>query len=182
MKKIPIIIVCFFLLSSYLDAGYYKWTDEQDYTHFTDNYFNIPEKYREEVSQSKYGRAKGLKSLSKNTPQRVVVHFKRKDNAVFVNATLNWKLPVVFHLDTGATNTMITTQDALALGIDPDKMLKVKGYIADGSLVEFPSATLSSVSVGDAEVNNVEVVVGNVRLLGMNFLNEFNVQIDAENG
>ncbi|MCK5256387.1 MAG: hypothetical protein KAQ81_10220, partial [Deltaproteobacteria bacterium] len=59
---------------------------------------------------------------------------------------------------------------------------KVKGYIADGSLVEFPSAMLSSGSVGDAEVNNVEVVVGNVRLLGMNFLNEFNVQIDAENG
>ena len=182
LRKIPIIIACFFLLSSYLNAGYYKWIDEQGYTHFTDNHFNIPDKYREEVSQSKYGRAKGLKSLSKNTPQRVVVHFKRKDNAIFVNAILNWKLPVVFHLDTGASNTMITKQDALALGIDPDKKPKVKCYIADGSLVEFPRAMLSSVSVGDAEVNNVEVVVGNVRLLGMNFLNEFNVQIDAENG
>ena len=41
---------------------------------------------------------------------------------------------------------------------------------------------LSSVRVGDAEVNNLEVVIGSVRLLGMNFLNEFNVQIDAENG
>ena len=182
LKKIPIIIICFSLHSSYLDAGYYKWTDEQGYTHFTDNYFNIPEKYREEVSQSKYGRAEGLKSLSKNTPQRVVVHFKRKDNAIFVNAILNWKFPVVFHLDTGATNTMITKQDAIALGIDPDKKPKIKGYIADGRLVEFPRTILSSISVGDAEVNNVEVVVGNVRLLGMNFLSEFNVQIDAENG
>lgn len=182
LKKISFVLACFLLLPSYLGAGYYQWTDEQGSTHFTDNYFNVPEKYREEVSQSKYGRAKGLASLSKDTPQRVVVYFQKEDQAIFVHATLNWKLPVVFHLDTGATNTMITKEDALALGIDPEGKPKLKGYIADGRLVEFPRAMVSSVRVGDAEVHNVDVVIGNVRLLGMNFLNEFNVQIDAENG
>ncbi len=182
LRKIPIIIVCLFLFSSVLNAGFYKWVDEQGNTNFTDNYFNIPEEYKKDVSQSKYGKGKGLEKLSENTPQRVVVHFKRKDNAIFVNATLNWKLPVVFHLDTGATSTMITRQDASALGIDPDKKPKMKGYIADGSLVEFPIAMVSSIRVGNAEVNNVEVAIGNVRLLGMNFLNEFKMNIDAENG
>lgn len=183
MKNIPIIIfLCSLLLPSLLDAGFYKWIDEQGSIHFTDNYFNVPERYRKEVTQSKYGREKELKTLSKDTPQRVVVHFERKDNAIFVNAILNWKLPVIFHLDTGATSTMITKHDALALGIDTDNKATFKGYIADGSAVEFPKAILSSISVGNAEVKNVEVVIGNVRLLGMNFLNDFEVNIDAKNG
>jgi clan AA aspartic protease (TIGR02281 family) len=183
LKHIPIVIILFSLLfPSLLSAGFYKWVDEQGKVHFTDNYHNIPEKYRNKVSQSKHGKKEELKSLSKNTPQRVVVHFKRKDNAIFINAILDWKLPVVFHMDTGATSTMITRQDALALGIDPDNIPKVKGYIADGSVVEFPRTVLSSISVGDAEVNSVEVAIGNMRLLGMNFLNAFKVNIDAENG
>ena len=90
LRKIPIIIVCLFLFSSVLNAGFYKWVDEQGNTNFTDNYFNIPEEYKKDVSQSKYGKGQGLEKLSENTPQRVVVHFKRKDNAIFVNATLNW--------------------------------------------------------------------------------------------
>jgi len=182
LKKIPIIILCIFFLPSLLCAGYYKWIDEKGNIHFTDNYHNIPERYRDEASQSKYGKKKELKSLSKDTPQRVVVHFKRKDNAVFVNAILNWKHPVIFHLDTGASSTMITEHDALALGIDPDQKPKVKGYVADGTMVEFPTTILSSVSVGGAEVSNLEVAIGNMRLLGMNFLNDFKVNIDAENG
>lgn len=182
LKKIAIIIVCVFLFPSLLPAGFYKWVDEQGEVHFTDNYHNIPAKYRKEVSQSKYGREKGSKTLSKDTPQRVVVHFQGKGNAIFVNAILNWKLPVIFHLDTGATHTMIIRQDALALGIDPDSMPTMKGYIADGSIVEFPRMNLSSISVGDAEVNNVEVAIGSTRLLGMNFLNDFQMNIDNENG
>ena len=148
----------------------------------TDNYYAVPDEYRKKADLGKYGNEKGAEALSDDTPQRVVVHFNRRDNAIFVNATLNWKLPVVFHLDTGATSTMITRQDALALGIDPDTKPTIKGYIADGSLVEFPRAVLSAIAVGDAEVNNVEVAIGNVRLLGMNFLNDFKVNIDAKSG
>jgi len=148
----------------------------------TDNYYAVPEEYRKKADQEKYRNKKGTKTLSNDTPQRVVVHFKRQDNAVFVNAILNWKLPVVFHLDTGATSTMITRQDALALGIDPDTKPRVKGYIADGSLVEFPIAVISSLAVGGAEVKNLEVAIGNVRLLGMNFLNDFTINMDADSG
>jgi clan AA aspartic protease (TIGR02281 family) len=134
------------------------------------------------VSKANYGKIKSTKKLSKDTPQRVVVHFEKQDNAIFVNAVLNWKHPVIFHVDTGATSSMITKEDALALGINPDTMPTTKGYIADGSVVEFPMAEISSISVGDAEVNNVKVVIGNMRLLGMNFLNSFKMDIDAKNG
>jgi clan AA aspartic protease (TIGR02281 family) len=181
-KKYAVVLACTLLLPSLAEAGYYKWTDEEGNIHMTDNYYAVPEEYRNKADQGKYGNKEGAETLSNHTPQRVVVHFKRQDNAVFVNAILNWKLPVVFHLDTGATSTMITRQDALALGIDPDTKPTMKGYIADGSLVEFPIAVISSIAVGDAEVNNLEVAIGNVRLLGMNFLNDFKINIDAESG
>ena len=182
LKKIAISILCTLLIPPLLHAGYYKWVDEQGSVHFTDNYHNIPEQYRDGVSQNKHGGAKEAKTPSDDTPQRVVVHFNSEGNVIFVNAILNWKLPVIFHMDTGATSTMITRQDALDLGINPDDKPKQRGYVADGSVVEFPITRLSSISVGDAEVNNVEVAIGNMRLLGMNFLNAFQVNIDAENG
>jgi clan AA aspartic protease (TIGR02281 family) len=181
-KKCTVILAATLLLPSLTGAGYYKWIDEEGNIHMTDNYYAVPDEYRNKADQGQYGKGQGAEKLSNGTPQRVMVHFKRQDNAVFVNAILNWKLPVVFHLDTGATSTMITKQDALALGIDPDTKPTIKGYIADGSLVEFPKALISSIAVGDAEVNNLEVVIGNVRLLGMNFLNDFKINIDAESG
>jgi clan AA aspartic protease (TIGR02281 family) len=181
-KKCAIVLACTLLLPSLVGAGYYKWIDEEGNIHMTDNYYAVPDKYRKKADQGNHGKAQSAETLSNDTPQRVVVHFKREDNAVFVNAIINWKLPVVFHLDTGATNTMITRQDALALGIDPDTKPTMKGYIADGSLVEFPMAVISSIAVGDAEVNNLHVAIGNVRLLGMNFLNDFKINIDAESG
>ena len=181
-NKCVLLLACSLLLPSLAGAKYYKWTDEEGKIHMTDNYYAVPEEYRKKADQGNYGNREGAETLSNHTPQRVVVHFKRQDNAVFVNAILNWKLPVVFHLDTGATSTMITRQDALALGIDPDTKPTIRGYIADGSLVEFPIAVISSLAVGGAEVNNLEVAIGNVRLLGMNFLNDFKVNIDAESG
>jgi clan AA aspartic protease (TIGR02281 family) len=182
LKKCTIVLACTLLLPPLAGAGYYKWIDGEGNIHMTDNYYAVPDEYRNKADRGTYGKKRGAETLSNDTPQRVVVHFKRQDNAIFVNAILNWKLPVVFHLDTGATSTMITRQDALALGIDPDTKPTMKGYIADGSLVEFPKAVITSIAVGDAEVNNLEVVIGNVRLLGMNFLNDFKVNINAESG
>ena len=180
--KCFILLAALLLLPSLALTRYYKWIDKDGKIHMTDNYYAVPDEYRMKADLKKYGNEKGAETLSEDTPQRVVIHFNRQDNAIFVNATLNWKLPVVFHLDTGATSTMITRQDALALGINPDTKPTIKGYIADGSLVEFPRTVISSIAVGDAEVNNVEVAIGNVRLLGMNFLNDFKVNIDAERG
>lgn len=183
MKRLLLFVVSFTIfLPSMVCGGYYKWQDENGSIHFSDDYYAVPPEHRTSSNQSRYGKRSEEVTLSKDTPQRVVVHFQRKDNVIFVNAMLNWQHPVVFHLDTGATNTMITRADALALGIDPDTRPAMKGYIADGSVVDFPTAILSSIVVGEAEVNNITVAIGNVRLLGMNFLNEFQVNIDSTNG
>ncbi len=182
LKKVLFIVIGIMCLPSMLCAGYYKWKDGNGNVHFTDNYYAVPQEFRASLDQDSTGKRNGEETLSNKTPQRVVVHFNKKGNVIFVNAMLNWQHPVIFHLDTGATNTMITREDALALGIDPDARPSIKGYIADGSIVDFPTAVLSSISVGEAEVNNLTVAIGSVRLLGMNFLNEFQVNIDATSG
>ena len=171
-----------FLLPSLLSAGFYTWKDNAGTIHYTDNYASIPAAYRNRAVADDQGGEGRTGVLAQETPQRVVVHFERQDNVIVVQAVLNWKLPVLFHLDTGASCTMITREDALALGIVPDGQATVKGYIADGSMVELATIVLPSLAVGGAEVNNIEVVIGKMRLLGMDFLREFYMTVDAGRG
>ena len=170
------------LLPSLPDAGFYTWKDKAGTVHFTDSYDAIPAAYRGGAQESRQGRGTAAGALAKDTPRRVVIHFERQDNAIAVQALLNWNLPVLFQLDTGASCTMITREDALALGLDMDGRPIVKGYIADGSMVELKRTVLSSLAVGGAEVHDLEVVIGKMRLLGMDFLREFHLTVDAVGG
>lgn len=171
-----------FLFPPLLNAGFYTWKDASGTVHFTDNYYSIPDPYRSGAEKKDRQGSGGKGGLSQNTPQRVVIHFERQDNAIVVQALLNWKLPVLFNLDTGASCTMITREDAVALGLDPGSRPTVKGYIADGSVVELERVMLSSLAVGGAEVRSLEVVIGKMRLLGMDFLREFHLTIDSGRG
>ncbi len=172
----------FFFLPAVVDAGFYTWKDAAGTLHFTDSYDAIPSTYRGAAQGSDRGRESGAGSGAGIAPQRVVVHFERQDNAILVQAVLNWKLPALFHLDTGATCTMITAEDARDLGLAPAGRPTVKGYIADGSMVELERVVLPSLAVGGAEVHNLEVVIGKMRLLGMDFLREFHVTVDGGGG
>jgi len=163
-------------------ADCYTWRDAAGALHFTDRYDAIPPAYREAAQGRDQGRGSGAGRGAGSAPQRVVIHFERQDNAIVVQAVLNWNRPAFFHLDTGATCTMITGEDARALGLAPDGRPAVKGYIADGSMVELERVVLPSLAVGGAEVHNLEVVIGKMRLLGMDFLREFHVTVDAGSG
>ena len=180
--RVVILLAASCFLPASLFAGFYTWKDKAGTVHFTDSYDSIPAAYRNRAQETDQGRDNSTGVLSQDTPQRVVIHFERQDTVIAVQAVLNWKLPVLFHLDTGASCTMITREDALALGIDPDSRPTIKGYIADGSMVALPGVVLSSLAVGGAEVNNLKVVVGKMRLLGMDFLREFHLTVDAGGG
>lgn len=180
--RVAILCLSLLFLPSVPHAGFYTWKDKAGTVHFTDSYDAIPASYREGVQQSGRERDTAAGTLDTDTPRRVVIHFEREDNAIVVQTVLNWKLPVFFQLDTGASCTMITREDALALGLDMDDRPAVKGYVADGSLVELKRAMLSSLAVGGAEVHDLEVVIGKMRLLGMDFLREFHLTVDAVGG
>lgn len=91
-----------------------------------------------------------------------------------VAVTLNGeKFPML--LDTGASMTMITEKMARASGFRQQGTERVR--VADGRVKEVKKGNVSSIKVGEVEMNNFPVLIGEVPLLGQNFYGEYNVTI-----
>jgi predicted aspartyl protease len=80
--------------------------------------------------------------------------------------------------DTGASGILITQQMASVLKLKPGEIIKVG--IADGSIIELQTGTISSVSVGGLVVNNPKVAVApkaQIGLLGQAFFDNYDIKI-----
>ena len=67
---------------------------------------------------------------------------------------------------------------ATVLQLKPERM--VKFAIADGSIVELPTGTISSIGVGGLVVNNAKVAVppkAQIGLLGQVFFDSYDIKI-----
>ena len=84
-----------------------------------------------------------------------------------------------FLVDTGATTVAVSRADAERLGIDYKRGIPVQSETANG-IGRGWRVTLASVTVGGTTVNNVVADVTDssmsVALLGMTFLNHFDMQ------
>ncbi len=167
-------------------SGFYRYVDESGKVRYTDNPSAIPAGRSAdappEISFENVGTAAPESEASPRDARRIVINYDAKGSAIFVHAVINRSHPAVFLLDTGATNTMITESDARMLEISTASTRRVKGLIADGSVVDMPLVRLASVEVGEARVENLKATVGNMRLLGMDFLGSFDVTINAQAG
>lgn len=157
-------------------AKIYRWVDKNGIEHLTDNKHKIPVEYQDQVAVSQ------TLNERRKTSERTIIHFEGKGSTIVVNGVLNHQLPVLFHLDTGATETLITPEDARKLGIDTRYAPRVTTRLADEREVSFPQVRLKSLRVGNVEVREIDVLIGKTRLLGLSFLNEFKVTMDSEHG
>src|SRR5262249_36055407 len=99
----------------------------------------------------------------------------------------NHTVPATLLLDTGATYTILTPHTVQRLGISPPADApRWTGRVADGQLHEVPRVQLSTIAVGDAVVENLQVG-GSVLLpqtpivdglLGGDFLERFKITLD----
>lgn len=171
---------------AYAQSGFYRYIDENGQVRFTDNPANVPPDQHQDKPRDAHAPDTGTKAaISEYGPpvaQRIVVNFEAKGGSIFVHAVLDRRYPVIFQLDTGATSTMITESDARMLNIPIVPEKSVRGLIADGSIVEMPVVRLASIGVGEAQVENLDVTIGKLRLLGMDFLGNFELNIDAQLG
>jgi clan AA aspartic protease (TIGR02281 family) len=183
-----ILWVCVLLLSqvSWSWGKIYRWTDPHGKVHFTDNPAAIPEPYRH---QSETHVSKDLPSDP--TPRKVmlppsafVVPLKRTGNSLFVQATLNGFVRVPLMVDTGASLTVISTQTAQRLGVNLKQAAMIAMRSASGTFLAHLTR-VRSMKIGEAIVKDVDVIVHDISpgweqgLLGMSFLNHFNVTIHA---
>ena len=200
VRKMRLILLCIALLAILILPSYaemYKWVDDKGTVHFTDDPSTIPEKYREnaetrkpskEISTSQpKEKPKPFLPAKAAEPDGISVDLVRKHELLLAEVVLNGRIRQYFIVDTGASFTLINKPTARELGITVDDTTPFIPIFTASSLIFTPLVTLSSIRVGEAEVENVDVLIYNMPsesagLLGNSFLNKFKVVLDSMNG
>jgi clan AA aspartic protease (TIGR02281 family) len=185
-----LVLCAFFLVSVPLGAAeYYRWVDQKGIVHFTDNLHNIPEDRRGTAKRIQ-GIA-GTESLPAPPPvlTKASVPFEKHGAVVIIQATLNGKAPVKLILDTGASFTMISSATAKQLEIDINQNKRSMPFQTANGTIQAALINLDSISVAGLELKNLTAAVHDALpdpevagLLGLNFLTNFRMDIDAEKG
>lgn len=110
----------------------------------------------------------------------------KKDSHYFVNCALDDKLTVRLMIDTGANMTIISEAIAVKLGINLQEQKDLRWFHTAGGMVKQPVIRLKRLTIQSLQI--VDIVVGVNKelgnsfdgLLGMNFFNYFNFEIDQE--
>lgn len=167
----------------------YRWVDEKGSVHFTDNFHFIPEKYRERAEKRGFPPSvtppapsqEPGQPQSASKGQQILVPFARQGNDIIIEGNVNEQGPVRFVLDTGATITLIPEDTARQLGIDLASGDPIR-FGGVGGAIPTLLVQIDSLNVGGAEVKDLEIAVqlgqGPFTLLGMDFLSEFQFQVD----
>jgi len=103
---------------------------------------------------------------------------RREAKTPIIDVKFNGNQVFEMVFDTGASGILITQRMASVLKLNPGE--KIKFTIADGSIVEFPTGTISSIGVGDLVINNPKVAVppkAQIGLLGQAFFENYDIKI-----
>lgn len=130
---------------------------------------------------------KGVRTVVNMATGKHNVKLTKAGNSFTANVLLNRKVRADLIVDTGASDTVISSNLAKKLGIPVNKGQNVLCQVADGRSVNGRQVNIREVRVGGAKVYNVQAVVLNSGeignspgLLGMSFLNNFVFKVDSE--
>lgn len=101
---------------------------------------------------------------------------RRADGHYYLTLRIN-DAPVEFVVDTGATDVVLTTQDARKVGIDPDNLDFIGTAMTANGRVRTAPTRVDTAVLGDITVENLKVYVNegmmDTSLLGMSYLRRF---------
>ena len=139
------------------------------------------------VGKTAVATGKGVKTVVNMATGKHVVKLTKRGNSLTTSVLLNRKVREELIVDTGATDTVISSSLAKKMGISATKGKNVLCQVADGRTVNGKQINIKEVRVGGAKVYNVQAIVmdsgeiGNSPgLLGMSFLNNFIFKVDTE--
>ena len=130
---------------------------------------------------------KGVKTVVNMATGKHTVKLVKRCNGFTTEVLLNRKLRAELIVDTGATDTVISSSLAKKAGIPFNKGQNVLCQVADGRTVNGKQIIIREIRVGSARVYNVQAIVLDSEeigkspgLLGMSFLNNFVFKVDTE--
>jgi clan AA aspartic protease (TIGR02281 family) len=119
---------------------------------------------------------------------KIVIRFRPGSSNIQVTAELNGELSQSFVIDTGATTVTIPISTARSLGIPLDGSSQIRTVYTVGGPVEAREVTIDEINLNGWSVRRVTALVldipgrSNLGLLGLNYLNRFDVDLQAEKG
>lgn len=172
-------------------AEIYKWVDGDGRAHFTDTIAGIPPEYRDRIEEKASLPLTPPRVTPEHliaptpAPPRYAVPLRRDGNAMLVDALVGGAVRTRLLLDTGAEFTVLSTAAARRLALDLGNAAVIPLRSASGVFFA-PMIKVQSITVGEASVYDVEVIVHDATpgidgLLGMSFLDNFLVTISASN-
>jgi predicted aspartyl protease len=193
MRRMALLLVALLFVLRWpapVDAQIYRWVDDNGVPHFADGIDSVPGPYR----------AKAVPLGMKNSPAPPTAPAGAKPAAgetsipfvpgqrILVDARINGSANAKLLLDTGADKTLVSPRALQAAGVriaGPTTTAEVAG--ATGS-AQMQFVFVDSIEVGEARVGRMAVGSQNLPIeeadgvLGRDFLDQFNVNIDSSKG
>ena len=157
----------------------FKWRDGSGKLHFSDNPNRVPITER---NRTHLLAPSGPIAYRTPAVETTKVSLDYNTGAVHVPVRINGEHSIPLLLDTGASYCQITQDDALTLRLDLENNRYTKVLLADGREHYYRRVTVESLRIGSFVVNDVDFLVGDVRLLGLNVLKKFRVTLDMSRG
>jgi len=175
-------------------AQFYRWVDERGNAHYAEGIDNVPQQYRSVAvplgmrnSPTPSAATPGASRQAAGAPTEIRFVPGRH---IIVDARINGGPTVKLILDTGAGGTLISPRALAASGVSltrGTRVGKTRGIAKDAE-VEVMQVAIDSLEVGGARVGRMVVASYDMDmtdvegLLGQDFLGNFNVVIDSNEG
>jgi hypothetical protein len=204
---ILILVLCFvaapFIPIFSFGSDFYKWIDDEDQVHITDNYSQVPPQYRsqvdkiihqrmapyDETAQPNADREKSKRSEAGLKHIEVpYAAFEGTSRRIIIPVTFNKSIEARLLLDTGSPGLIISPTLAGRLGLldaEEDGNLKIKAAGIGGS-VSAVLAVVDIIQVGNARSEFFPAVIAKIPsdefegLVGMDFMANYRIGIDTD--
>ena len=195
MRRIPLLLVACALVAVFparAGAEIYKWVDDSGVPHFADGIDSVPDRYRSRATpvglKNEPGSTTGASTTKAGPSGGTTINFT-PGQRILVDVKINGSSGTRLMLDTGADRTLVSPRALQAAGV------RLTGATASGQIVgatgsdRIDFVAVDSIEIGDARVGRMMVGAFNLPtadvgdgLLGRDFLDQFNVNIDSGKG
>jgi predicted aspartyl protease len=175
-------------------AQIYRYTDERGQNAYVDGLQNVPERFRATavplgMRNAPAAPATAPAAGAPGKPAGAAVLKYTPGQPIMVDATINGGSTVKLLLDTGADRTLVSPRALTAAGVTITRPVATGNITGATGTDKIDFVVVESLEVGAARVTKLPVgsyeLAGSAAgdgLLGRDFLDQFNMEIDASKG